>query len=88
MEAKKQASKILAELRSHANPRNVEGMKRFGISPTNTLGVSIPLVRAIAKKNKKNHALALELWASGIHEARILAALVDDPKQVSVKQMN
>jgi 3-methyladenine DNA glycosylase AlkD len=81
------AEEILAHLKSLADPENVEGMARFGINPANTLGVSIPTLRGLAKSHRCDHALALGLWSSGIHEARILAAFVDDPKQVTAKQM-
>ncbi len=78
---------ILKRLRSLADPANVEGMARFGISRKNTLGVSMPQLRSMAKKLGKDHRLALRLWDSGIHEARILASIVDDPSQVTEKQM-
>ena len=77
----------LTALREHANPANVEGMARYGISPHNTLGVPMPFLRALAKTLGRDHDLALSLWASGIHEARILAALVDVPSRVTVEQM-
>ncbi|HEX2987343.1 MAG TPA: DNA alkylation repair protein, partial [Chloroflexota bacterium] len=73
-------------LRSLANPLNVQGMARYGINPQNTLGVSMVQLRAMARRVGRNHQLALELWASGIHEARILAALVDDPRLVTEEQ--
>ena len=82
------AEEILAELRSHANPKNVEGMARYGIASTNTLGVNIPTLRAIAKRAGRDHALAEQLWQSGIREARILAAMVDDPAKVTKRQMD
>ncbi len=78
---------ILHELRSLANPHNVEGMARYGINPHNTLGVPIPHLRAAAKQVGRNHDLALKLWGSGIHEARILAAFVDVPGAVTEQQM-
>jgi 3-methyladenine DNA glycosylase AlkD len=81
------AQTIIARLRSLSNPENVAGMARFGINPQNTLGISIPVLRQIAKETGKDHSLALELWDSGIHEARILAAFVDDPRQVDEAQM-
>lgn len=62
-------------------------MMRFGINAKGTLGVSIPALRQLARRHRRNHALVLELWATGIHEARILAALVDDPAQVTARQM-
>jgi len=79
---------VLAVLRSHANPVNVAGMARFGISSEGTLGVSMPLMRRLAKQAGKNHALAQELWKSGIHEARIMATLVDELDRVTPRQMN
>jgi 3-methyladenine DNA glycosylase AlkD len=81
------SKKIIQELKRNADPKNVNGMARFGINPKNTLGVSIPFLRNLAKQHKKQHELALELWNSQIHEAKILAALVDDPKKVTEKQM-
>jgi 3-methyladenine DNA glycosylase AlkD len=81
------ATSIIATLRTLANPANVAGMARFGINPQGTLGVSMPMLRKLGRQHRRNHALALELWQSGIHEARILAALVDDSPQVTVRQM-
>jgi 3-methyladenine DNA glycosylase AlkD len=77
----------LERLRAQSKPANVEGMTRFGINPKNTLGVSMPAIRKIARGIGRDHSLALELWGSGIHEARILAGLIDDPKQLSAGQM-
>lgn len=78
---------IIATLRSRASPKNVAGMARFGINPNGTLGVSMPMLRQLGRLHRRKHLLALELWQNGIHEARILAALVDDPKQVTARQM-
>jgi 3-methyladenine DNA glycosylase AlkD len=78
---------VLNELQSLANPDNVAGMARFGISSTNTLGISMKSLEPLAKRIKKDHALALQLWDSSIHEARLLACMIDDPKQVTESQM-
>lgn len=79
--------RIIKKLKAQANPGNVVGMARFGINPNNTLGVSIPVLRKMAKEIGKNHSLALELWDSGIHEARILAGFIEEPAMVTKKQM-
>jgi 3-methyladenine DNA glycosylase AlkD len=79
---------VLTELRSHANAANVAGMVHCGIASTNTLGISIPTLRAIAKRTGRDHDLALALWATGIHEARILAGMVDEPAKVTRRQMD
>ena len=81
------AGVILKRMRSVANPRNVEGMARFGISSRNTLGISVNGLRRIAKEIGRDHRLAQELWESGVHEARILAVLIDDSHLVTEQQM-
>ena len=78
---------IIAVLKSHANPDNVAGMARFGISVDNAFGVSLPIIRDLVKKYKNNHALALQLWQSGYHEARIMATMVENPNEVTEAQM-
>ena len=78
---------VLSQLRAQANPATVAGMARYGINPAGTLGLSIPALRQMAKEIGRDHALAGQLWATGIHEARILAAFVDDPQQVTEAQM-
>lgn len=79
---------VLKELKKRGSANNVAGMARFGIASDKAFGVSHPELHEIAKPHHKNHALALELWASGYHEARLLAAVIDDPKQVTEKQMD
>ena len=63
---------VIGRLKSHANPRNAAGMSRFGINPKNTLGVSIPVLRGMAKQSGKDHWLAQRLWQTKIHEALLL----------------
>ena len=82
------SAKVLAELHRLANPRNVAAMARFGIVGEKLLGISVVQLRAIAKRTGRNHALAGELWASGILEARILAAFVAEPAQLTRQQAN
>ena len=81
------SSQIIKKLKSLSNSKNVEGMARFGINPKKTLGIGIPVLRKMAKEIGKNHKLALELWDSGIHEARILAGFIDEPTKVTERQM-
>ncbi len=73
---------VIKELEKLENKKNIEGMKRFGItSKARILGISKPVLKKIAKKLGKNTFLALKLWETGIHEARILATLIADPKE-------
>ena len=78
---------VLTQLKALANPEAVSGMAQFGIQGQNVYGISIPNLRKLAKQIKKDHALAGELWQSGIHEARILASMIDDPKLVTEAQL-
>src|SRR5438046_8730162 len=62
-------------------------MARFGIQTCPALGVSIPQLRDLGKRVEKNHELDEKMWKTGIHEARILASMIDDPTKVSEAQM-
>jgi 3-methyladenine DNA glycosylase AlkD len=79
---------IITKLHSLANPENVKGMARYGITQHNNLGISIYLLRPLAKQIGRNHTLALRLWDSRIHDARLLACFIDDPTQVTSEQMD
>jgi len=83
------AAAIVAELRAQRNERNIAGQRRFGITTTKCelLGVPAPVLRAIARRHRRDHPLAAALWAHPIHEARAVAALTDDPRQVTRRQM-
>ena len=79
---------VLKQLKSMKNPKSVEGMARYGINPKNNLGISIYKLRPLAKEIGKNHELSLKLWNSGVHDARLLAVFIEDPKQVTEEQMD
>ncbi len=78
---------IIKRLKSLSNPEAIKGMARFGINPERNLGTSIPQLRKTAKELGRDHELALDLWSTGIHDARILAGMIDEPDDVSEKQM-
>jgi 3-methyladenine DNA glycosylase AlkD len=81
------AAAIVAQLRSQCSAANVEGQRRFGISSkAEQLGIAIPTLRLIARSHRRNHRLAVELWQSDVHEARVLATLVEDPRQMTSGQ--
>lgn len=79
---------IISKLKSLSNPEAVKGMARYGINPKNNLGISIYKLRPIAKEIGKDHELALKLWDSGIHDARLLACFIEDPAKVTGEQMD
>lgn len=82
------AEQIITNLKQHGNAQAAAGMARFGINPAHALGISIPVLRKMAKEIGRNQALAVELWYSGIHEARILASMIAEPQLMTVELMD
>ena len=80
-------SEVLNRLKAKAKADRLEGMARYGMAVERRLGVSVPGMRKLAKELGKNHQLALELWKTGIAEAKIVAAMIDEPEKVTEKQM-
>jgi 3-methyladenine DNA glycosylase AlkD len=78
---------VLKKLKGKAKLDNVGGMARYGMVTDQRLGVSVPDMRKIAKEVGKNHMLALELWTTGIPEAKIVAAMIAEPGKVTEEQM-
>ena len=81
-------SEAIDELKALSSPEHYAKLSYFGIKDDKALGVKIPLVRELAKKIGKNHKLALEVWKTEIHEARLLASMIDDPKLVTENQFD
>ena len=79
---------VVDRLRSMGDPKAVEGMTRFGIQSSNSFGVSVPKLRTLAREIGRDHPLAQQLWETGLHDARLLATMVDDPHQVTLEQMD
>jgi len=86
--AESELKKVLSQLKSQARPETLPALSKFGINTEKALGISIPALRKIAKEHKKEHLLADQLWKTGIHEARILASMIDDPSQVHEDQLD
>lgn len=82
------ASEIINELKKNYSEKNIAGMARYGINVQNAFGVSMPLMRNLAKKIGVNQKLSLELWDSGFHEAKHIASMIGDPERVTKGQMN
>lgn len=73
-------SEIVAHLQTLRSDSNVEGMSRFGIATETALGISNPDLQKLAKSIGRDHGRALELWKTGLREARMLAIYTADPK--------
>ena len=81
-------NEVIRFLKEKADAAYLVGMQRYGIDNTKAIGVRLPELRKLAKTIKKDHQLALDLWDTGLHEARLLASLVDDPTQVTKEQID
>jgi len=79
---------LKSELEKNVRPNALEGMARFGIDTSNAYGVSIPVLRKLAKQIGKDHKFAQTLWNAGIHETRIIATMIDEPDKVTKSQMD
>lgn len=78
----------LTKLKAKARPDQLDGMARFAIVGEGRLGLSVPDMRSLAKGLGKDHRLALQLWKTGIPDARIVAAMIAEPEKVTDKLMD
>jgi 3-methyladenine DNA glycosylase AlkD len=78
---------VLDKLQSKAQPGQLKGMAKYGMTVEQRLGVSVPDMRKLAKEIGKDHKLALDLWRTGVAEARIVAGMVGDPAKLTEEQM-
>lgn len=79
---------VVAQLKRLGSKKQRDGMARYAIPSDNAFGVSVGKIRDMGKRLGRNHALAQALWDTGWYEARMLAAFVDDPAQVTPAQMD
>jgi 3-methyladenine DNA glycosylase AlkD len=71
------------------DPATLDNMgPRYGIHTERAFGVPMARMKVLAKRLGTDHVVAAGLWASGWYEARIVAAMVDDPGAVSEAQMD
>jgi 3-methyladenine DNA glycosylase AlkD len=82
-----QVASTLAWLKRRGSTRNRDGMARFGIVTAKAFGVSMATMEPLAKRLRPDHQLALALWETGWHDARMLASMIDDPAAVTSGQM-
>jgi len=83
-----EVKEIVDRLRSMGDEKAVEGMVRFGIQSSSSFGVSVPKLRTLAREVGRDHQLAMRLWETELHEARVLATMVDNPEEVTIDQMD
>jgi 3-methyladenine DNA glycosylase AlkD len=77
-----QSSEVLRKLESFGSAQFRKTYTRHGVCEP-MFGVSYKHLGELTKQLKPNHELALELWASGIHEARVLATMIAEPAKLT-----
>jgi len=75
-------------LEKHASKSVRDGMSRYAIPNEHALGVRMGDIQKLARQLGRDHALALELWKTGVYEAQMLSAYVDEPARVTAAQMD
>jgi 3-methyladenine DNA glycosylase AlkD len=78
----------LAWLKKHSSSSVRDGMLRYAIPNDDALGVRMSDIQKLARQLGRDHALALELWKTGVYEARMLCAYLDEPAKVTPAQMD
>ena len=81
------AEQVIAKLKEFENPDTLAGKAHFGIDVSKALGLSMPEIRGVAKQITKDHVLAEAMWQADIHETRLIASMIDIPKEVTEDQM-
>jgi 3-methyladenine DNA glycosylase AlkD len=81
------AREVIEQLRGLSTAKDRANLARFGIDAPTALGVSMANIQKLAKRLGRDHALAGELWATGVYEARLLCAFVEEPDRVTAAQM-
>ncbi|MDD3108389.1 MAG: DNA alkylation repair protein [Alistipes sp.] len=79
---------LLEALQSLRREDHFQKLTRFGIPTEHALGVPVPALRRLARTLRGRHDLALGLWESEWHEARILATMIADPSQTTPQMMD
>ena len=78
---------VLADVKALGNADFQAGLSRFGINSGTALGIRLPVLRQYARSHRNNHQLALDLWETRVHEARLMAVFIADAKQVTADLM-
>ena len=81
-------AEILQSLEALATPRDLANLQRFGITAANALGVSMANIQKVARADRTRPRDGGGAVDVGIYEARLLAAYVDDPAEVTPAQMD
>jgi 3-methyladenine DNA glycosylase AlkD len=78
---------VLLLLQENADARGIANWERLaGDSGLSSYGLGLTKLRKLGKQIGRDHGLALELWETSVYDAKVLALVIDDPKQITRAQ--
>jgi 3-methyladenine DNA glycosylase AlkD len=82
-------TEVMALLKENGNDRGLEHWKKMGeeTGGLKSFGIGLTQLRKLAKKIGRDHKLALQLWQTNNHDAKIVGLLIDEPKHLTRKQV-
>lgn len=80
-------AEVIEELKKMGDPRAIKVWANYGMPTENYLGCALTKLKKFATKLKKNHELALDLWETEYHDARLLACFIEDGDEVTMEQL-
>jgi 3-methyladenine DNA glycosylase AlkD len=87
-ESRMNKADVIQLLKDNQNERGISNWNElYPDSPYSSYGIGLSVLRKLAKQVGKDHALAQALWASDVYDLKVMAVLIDDPKQITREQM-
>jgi len=79
---------VLELLEAERDERGIQHWERLGdrTAGMRSYGIGLTKLRKLAKKIGRDHELAAKLWATDVYDARVIALLIDEPKQITREQ--
>jgi 3-methyladenine DNA glycosylase AlkD len=80
-------TEVMKELNNLVDPRYQNSKSQLNDDSGDMMGIGVTKLKKLAKKIKKNHELALQLWDTPLFECKLLSVFIEDPKQVTKEQI-
>lgn len=81
-------NEVMAWLEGHGSRKEAAKLSRYGLPTENAYGIPVGVLRVYARTIGRNHALAMQLWKTGVFDAQLLASFLGEPERLTLAQMN
>ena len=78
---------VLELLETNKDERGIAHWEKLGKEGIKSFGIGLTRLKKLAKQIGKDHPLALALWKLPVYDAKILATIIDNPKEVTRAQV-